>query len=109
WCSPCRVENPKLVRTYRKYRDKEFMNGSGFTIYGVSLDTEKEAWLNAIEKDELIWESHVSDLRGWKSVPAAQYGVMAIPMNFLLNGDGIIVAKNLRGDYLENKLKELAK
>ena len=109
WCSPCRVENPNLVRTYKKYRDKEFVNGSGFTIYGVSLDTEKEAWLNAIEKDELIWESHVSDLRGWKSVPAAQYGVMAIPMNFLINGDGIIVAKNLRGDYLENKLKELAK
>ena len=109
WCSPCRVENPKLVRIYKKYRDEEFVNGSGFTIYGVSLDNSKQDWVSAIEKDGLIWENHVSDLKGWQSVPAAMYGVMAIPMNFLLDGDGIIVARGLRSEYLENKLKELVK
>jgi thiol-disulfide isomerase/thioredoxin len=107
WCSPCRVENPELVRIYRQYRDKQFINGSGFTIYSVSLDSRKEDWVRAIKQDGLVWDSHVSDLKGAQSVPAAMYGVMAIPMNFLLDGDGIIVARNLRGKYLETKLKEL--
>ncbi len=107
WCSPCRIENPNLVKIYRKFRDKSFRNGEGFTIYGVSLDRDKQMWVDAIEKDGLVWDSHVSDLKGWKSVPAAMYGVMAIPMNFLINGDGIIVAKGLKGEYLEEKLKEL--
>jgi thiol-disulfide isomerase/thioredoxin len=108
WCSPCRQENPHLVELYKKYRDKAFINGSGFTVYGVSLDRSKEDWVGAIEEDGLIWEAHVSDLKGAQSVPAAMYGVMAIPMNFLIDGDGIIVAKGLRGEYLENKLKELS-
>ncbi len=107
WCSPCRVENPNLLKTYRHFMDKEFVNGSGFTVYGVSLDNTKEAWVAAIRQDHLEWKSHVSDLKGWQSVPAAMYGVMGIPMNFLIDGDGIIVAKDLRGEYLENKLKEL--
>ncbi len=109
WCSPCRIENPHLVKLYKKYRDQSFLNGEGFTIYGVSLDRDREMWVDAIEDDGLIWESHVSDLKGWKSVPAAMYGVMGIPMNFLIDGDGIIVAKGLRGEYLEEKLKELQK
>lgn len=109
WCSPCRAENPNLVKTYRRFRDKEFINAAGFTVYGVSLDKSKENWVGAIEKDSLEWESHVSDLKGWQSVPAAMYGVMQIPMNFLIDGDGIIVAKGLRGEYLDNKLKELLK
>ena len=109
WCSPCRQENPHLVKTYQRYKDKEFQNGNGFTIYGVSLDRRMADWTTAIEKDGLVWESHVSDLKGWQSVPAAQYGVMAIPANFLIDADGIIVAKNLRGEALDNKLKELLK
>ena len=109
WCSPCRLENPNLVKTYKHFMDKEFVNGSGFTVYGVSLDRRKEDWVGAIEKDGLEWEAHVSDLKGWQSVPAAMYGVMGIPMNFLIDGDGIIVAKGLRGEYLDNKLKELLK
>ena len=109
WCSPCRIENPNLVKMYKHFMDKEFESGSGFTIYGVSLDKSKESWVAAIQKDGLEWESHVSDLKGWQSVPAAMYGVMGIPMNFLIDGDGIIVAKGLRGEYLENKLKELLK
>ena len=109
WCSPCRLENPNLVKTYHHFKDKEFKNGEGFTVYGVSLDRRKEDWTTAIEKDGLEWESHVSDLKGWQSVPAAQYGVMAIPANFLIDGSGIIVAKGLRGEYLDNKLNELLK
>jgi thiol-disulfide isomerase/thioredoxin len=109
WCPPCRQENPNLVKTYSRYKDKTFINGSGFTVYGVSLDRRMEDWTAAIEMDGLVWESHVSDLQGWKSVPAAQYGVMAIPANFLIDGNGIIVAKGLRGEFLDNKLKELLK
>jgi len=109
WCGPCRRENPNLVKTYHHFKDMEFENGSGFTVYGVSLDRQKEDWLAAIEKDGLVWESHVSDLKYWQSVPAAQYGVMSIPANFLIDGDGIIVAKGLRGQYLDDKLKEFLK
>lgn len=109
WCSPCRLENPNLVRTYHHFKDREFKNGSGFTVYGVSLDRRMEDWVAAIEQDKLVWESHVSDLKGWKSVPAAQYGVMSIPANFLIDGDGIIVATGLRGEYLDKKLEELQK
>ena len=109
WCSPCRVENPNLVRTYHEFKDREFENGTGFTVYGVSLDRSMEDWVAAIEKDKLEWDTHVSDLKGWQSVPAAMYQVMGIPMNFLIDGDGIIVAKGLRGEYLDNKLEELLK
>lgn len=109
WCSPCRVENPNLVKTYHKFTDKDFVNGSGFTIYGVSLDKSMESWTAAIEKDGLEWESHVSDLKGWNSVPAAMYGVRGIPTNFLIDGDGIILAKSLRGELLDNELKKYQK
>ena len=109
WCSPCRMENPNLVKTYHHFKEKEFTGGSGFTVYGVSLDKSKEQWMAAIDRDGLEWEAHVSDLKGWQSVPAAMYGVRGIPMNFLIDGKGIIVAKSLRGEYLDNKLAELLK
>jgi len=109
WCGPCREENPNLVRLYGEFKDREFINGSGFTVYGVSLDRRKEDWVTAIRNDQLEWETNVSDLRGWQSVAAAMYQVMGIPSNFLIDGDGIIVAIGLRGVYLENKLKELLK
>ena len=109
WCPPCRAENPNLVKTYHHFKDKSFVNGKGFTVYGVSLDRTKEAWVAAIEKDGLVWESHVSDLKYWQSVPAAQYGVTSIPANFLIDGNGIIVAKSLKGELLDNKLKEFLK
>jgi thiol-disulfide isomerase/thioredoxin len=109
WCSPCRMENPDLVRIYRQFRNKEFQGGSGFTIYSVSLDRTREAWVGAIKKDGLEWPSHVSDLQGWKSVPAAMYHVIGIPMSFLIDGNGIILATGLRGDYLRAKLEELEK
>lgn len=100
WCMPCRVENPNLVNVYETYKGKKFTDGDGFTIYSVSLDKTKEAWLEAIEKDNLEWDAHVSDLKGWDAVPAAIYQVEAIPANFLIDGKGIIIAKNLRAEAL---------
>lgn len=101
WCGPCRRENPNVVNVYNRYKDK------GFTVFSVSLDNNKEAWLQAIQKDNLIWESHVSDLQGWKSSAAALYGVKGIPATFLLDKEGKIVAANLRGDSLEAALIKL--
>jgi thiol-disulfide isomerase/thioredoxin len=109
WCMPCRIENPNLVEVYNKYKNAGFTIGEGFTIYSVSLDTKMESWANGIEKDGLSWEAHVSDLKGWESVPAALYQVASIPANFLINGNGIIIAKNLRADALENTIKGLLK
>jgi len=100
WCKPCRLENPVLVRNYNKYHEK------GFEIFQVSLDKKEEAWLEAIEKDNLTW-IHVSDLKFWNSEAAALYHVQSIPANFLIDKKGIIIAKNLRGDALEAKLSEL--
>jgi peroxiredoxin len=102
WCGPCRKENPNVVAAYNKYKDKNF------TILGVSLDNDKDKWLNAIEKDELIW-THASDLQGWESIAARTYGVDAIPANFLIDPQGNIVARDLRAEALEAKLAELLK
>jgi peroxiredoxin len=101
WCGPCRRENPNVVRTYNDYKD------NGFTVFSVSLDNNKEKWLGAIEKDGLVWENHVSDLKGWRSSGAALYGVRSIPATFLLDENGVIIAKNLRGSRLESKLEEI--
>ncbi|HKK74985.1 MAG TPA: TlpA disulfide reductase family protein [Saprospiraceae bacterium] len=100
WCGPCRRENPNVVRMYDVYKDK------GFEILGVSLDRDKKRWLAAIEKDQLKW-SHVSDLKGWSNAVAQQYSIRSIPRTILIDPEGRIVAKNLRGASLEAKLKEL--
>jgi peroxiredoxin len=100
WCRPCRMENPNVVRVYNAY--KEY----GFDVLGVSLDQNKDAWLKAIEADKLTWH-HVSDLKGWQSEAAQLYGVGSIPFTVLIDRDGKIVAKNLRGEALEQKVKEL--
>jgi thiol-disulfide isomerase/thioredoxin len=107
WCPPCRMENPNIVATYHKYKNEAFRSGKGFTVYGVSLDNNKEQWLDAIEKDKLEWEYHVSDLKGWQSVPAAMYQVRGIPASWLIDGDGIIVARGLRGPALAEALDAL--
>jgi peroxiredoxin len=99
WCGPCRLENPNVLKTYRKFRSK------GFTVLGVSLDDHKDKWLAAIRQDDLPW-TQLSDLKGWKNEVAVQYGVEGIPMNFLLDKDGKIVAKGLRGEDLEKQLEE---
>ncbi|MDR0506392.1 MAG: AhpC/TSA family protein [Dysgonamonadaceae bacterium] len=100
WCGPCRKENPNVVGAYEKYKDK------GFSVFGVSLDKSKAAWLKAIEKDKLTW-THVSDLSYWDNAAAKLYGVRAIPANFLIDKNGVIVAKNIRGADLDKTLAEL--
>ena len=100
WCGPCRRENPNVVALYNDFHDK------GFDILGISLDKQKENWLKAIEDDKLSWH-HVSDLKGWGSYAGGLYSVNSIPHTVLLDKNGIIIAKNLRGDELRNKLTEL--
>ena len=102
WCPDCRKENPNIVAAWNKYKDKNF------TILGVSLDRKKEPWLAAIEKDQLAW-THVSDLKDWKSDAAVQYAIRWIPMNFLLDPNGVILAVGLEGEALQQKLDEVLK
>ncbi|MFL5766130.1 MAG: TlpA family protein disulfide reductase [Bacteroidia bacterium] len=112
WCGPCRHENPNVVAVYNTYKDQKFSKkAKGFTVYSVSLDNNKAAWVNAIAKDGLAWENHVSDLGGWQSKGAAQYGINSIPHAYLLDENGIIVAEgeSLRGGGLEAALKNLIK
>jgi len=109
WCTPCRYENPTVVAAYLKYKDQNFTNAKEFTVFGVSLDKNAELWKSAIKADNLSWPYHVCDMLGWGNKAAALYGVQSIPANFLIDGDGIIVAKNLRGLNLEEALKRLKK
>lgn len=104
WCGPCRAENPNVVKAFNAYKDK------GFHILGVSLDqpTAHDKWMKAIHDDKLTW-THVSDLKYWKNAVAVQYGIQAIPQNLLLDKEGKIIAKNLRGEELAAKLEELLK
>lgn len=107
WCRPCRAENPNVVKTYNQFKDKTFKNGKGFEIFSVSLDQNKGAWVNAINADGLVWKNHVSDLQYWRSEGARIYNVSSIPATFLIDGDGVIIAKNLRGDALSKTLSSL--
>ncbi|MFM7217219.1 MAG: TlpA family protein disulfide reductase [Bacteroidota bacterium] len=108
WCGPCRAENPNVVRAYKKYKDLKFKNAKGgFTIYGVSLDKAKEPWVNAIKQDGLEWPNHVSDLKWWYSDAGRDYGVQSIPTNWLIDANGVIVDRNLRGPALEAALDKL--
>jgi peroxiredoxin len=100
WCGPCRAENPNVVAMYGKY------HAQGFEVVGVSLDGKKEPWLKAIEADKLAW-TQLSDLQGWKNAVALQYGIAAVPQNFLVDPQGKVIAKNLRGEALQAKLAQL--
>lgn len=103
WCSPCRLENPNLVVAYDKYHSK------GFEIFQVSLDKTKEDWIKGIQDDKLGRWTHVSDVKYWNSIVIPLYKIEGIPYNFLLDRDGKIIASNLRGADLQNKLAELFK
>lgn len=107
WCGPCRAENPNVVNAYNKYKAAKFKHAKGFTIYSVSLDKGKDQWIGAINQDGLVWKNHVSDLKWWYSDAAKAYGVQSIPTNWLINEKGVIVAKNLRGEALEQALENL--
>lgn len=102
WCAPCRQENPNVVAAFNKYKDKNF------TILGVSLDQDKAAWKQAVEKDKLSW-SHMSDLKQWESPAVQAYQFDGIPFNVLLDPQGKIIASGLRGEQLEAKLQEIFK
>lgn len=100
WCGPCRQENPNVVRAYHKFKDR------GFTVFGVSLDRSRSDWLLAIKQDGLDW-THVSDLKYWQSAAAKSYNITGIPFSVLVDPNGVIIAKNLRGRALEKKLEEV--
>lgn len=100
WCGPCRAENPHVLKVYDKYKSK------GFDVFAISLDDNKDRWLKAIKDDKMPW-AQVSDLKGWKNEAAQYYNITAIPMNYLLDEKGNIVAKNLRGDNLEKEIAKL--
>jgi len=100
WCGPCRQENPHVVAVFKKYGSR------GFDVFGVSFDKEKDKWLKAVKDDHLAW-THVSDLKGWGNEAGKLYGINSIPSNVLLDKEGKIIAKNLRGEELGKKLEEL--
>lgn len=100
WCRPCRIENPNVVKAFNKFKDKNF------TVLGISLDRSKEAWIEAINFDQLQW-TQLSDLKFWSNDVAIKYGIQSIPQNFLVDPNGKIVGKNLRGEALEDRLCEL--
>jgi len=102
WCAPCRQENPNMVKLYKKYKDKDF------TILGVSLDKDNDPWIKAIKMDKLIW-TQVSDLKFWDSPVAMIYNIKAIPYSILIDKEGKIIAKGIRGKELEEKLAEVIK
>jgi len=117
WCGPCRRENPNVVRVYEKFKNSKLEAGDGFTVFGVSLDglqdrqgnakqlNAKFEWINAIKQDKLTWKYQVSDLKGWNSNVHKSFGVRSIPSNFLIDKNGVIVGKNLRGIQLYQAVK----
>lgn len=109
WCGPCRRENPNVVSAYNKYKTAKFKTAKGFEVFSVSLDRNKANWVNAIAQDGLVWDNHVSDLLFWSSKAAEIYSVSSIPMSFLIDENGIIIGKNLRGDNLHIAIDKLTK
>ncbi len=109
WCGPCRYENPNVVATYNKFHTSNFKNAKGFEVLSVSLDNNQAAWLAAITKDGLVWPYHVADLKGWGNSVAATYQVTGIPTNYLIDGNGIIIGKALRGETLSKTIESFLK
>lgn len=108
WCRPCRMENPSVVKAYNDFKSKKFKAGKkGFTIFSVSLDQNADQWKAAIIQDGLIWKEHTSDLKGWSNAVGKTYGITSIPNNYLIDGKGVIIAKNLRGENLAAELNKL--
>ena len=109
WCGPCRRENPNVVNAYNKYKKAKFKSADGFEVFSVSLDSDVARWASAIAQDQLVWKWHVSDLKRWQSEAAAMYGVNSIPMSFLIDENGVIVGKNLRGFELHRQIDKHVK
>jgi peroxiredoxin len=100
WCGPCIRENVNVVKAYEKYSKAKFKNATGFEVFSISLDSKETSWEAAINRGGLNWDYHVCDFKKWQSEAVAMYGVNTIPMSFLLDENGIIVAKDLRGIQL---------
>ena len=121
WCGPCRRDNPNIVSVYEKFNKASFKSADGFEVVSISLDglldrrgnpnqdNPKQDWLNAIMDDGLVWQSHGSELRGWDSEVVKQYHVNGIPSNFLIDQNGIVIAKDLKGPALYASIKRLTK
>ena len=107
WCGPCRHENPNVVEAYNKYKTAKFKDGKGFEVFSVSLDAYKEAWVKAIDQDKLAWKYHVCDYKKWSNAAARLYKVNSIPTNVLLDANGVIIAKNLRGMELHTEIDKI--
>ena len=107
WCGPCRRENPNVVQAYKKYNKAKFKTAKGFDIFSVSLDKSVGPWKSAIGKDGLTWKYHVSDLLGWGSKMVSLYHIQGIPLSILIDENGKIIAKNLRGIELHQALDKL--
>lgn len=110
WCRTCRLENHNLKRVYNKYKDSSFIDGEGFEIYSVSLDNDKEQWIQAIKNDKITWTSHVSDLKKWNSPVVKSYNFKYLPHNVLIDKDGKVIAKSLFkskvSDFLRSRVKQ---
>ena len=121
WCGPCRRDNPNIVSTYNKFNSANFKTANGFDIISISLDglmdrsgnpkqeNAKEDWANAIDEDGLIWDCHGSELRGWDSPIVKKYHINSIPTNFLIDENGVVLAKNLQGPSLYAVIKKLTR
>jgi len=109
WCRPCRMESPFLVNSYNKYKNAEFKNAKGFEIYSISLDQDRQKWLNAIENDGLTWTNHVCDFKGWDCPVVNHFKIKFIPSSILLDENGKVIATDLRGNDLEKQLDKLLK
>jgi thiol-disulfide isomerase/thioredoxin len=106
WSGPCRMENPNIVLMYNKYKNSKFKNGNGFEVYSISLDNQKEKWIEAIKKDNLYWPCHVSELQYWNDKTSKVFGIKNLPSNLLINGEGTIVAKNITGWVQDGQFKQ---
>ena len=109
WCGPCRKANPRLVKLYHEYKGQKYKNAKkGFTVLSVSLDKAKDPWIKAIAKDSLTWEHHMSDLGGWESKAAEQYGVQFVPQAFLVM-NGKVLGKYNNAEEAEGDIKKMLK
>lgn len=109
WCKPCRQENPYLVQVYDEFKDKEFQGAKSFIIYSVSLDSDKDHWLKAIQQDNLHWPLQLSELNGWKSSAVEAYKINAIPTNFMVDQNGTIIGRDMRSDDIYKLLTQRLK
>ena len=105
WCGPSRASNPSIAQCVEKYTNSQSKHGDGLRVFSISLDMTKTSWMSAIKEDRMTWVTHGCDFGGFKSVAASRFGVHSIPQCYLIDGEGKVIAKNLRGEELANYLQ----